>query len=81
MPTVNHGLPEESKVGVAHHEDDAADKSKSSAHVDSTEKDLGFEVDTHNVEYGYYSSTRFWGSMVAIGLSMGQTSESVIDRR
>lgn len=30
---------------------------------------IGFEGDAQNMEDGYYSSTRFWGSMVAIGLS------------
>jgi hypothetical protein len=56
-----------SKVDSVHHEDLDSEDEKA---VHTTTSEIGgFEADSNALEEGYYSSMRFWGSMVAIGMS------------
>lgn len=68
MSSPTSQLPEESKGDAAHHEGKPAAEIKSYPSAGSDEL-TGFETDEHALQGGYYSSSRFWGSMIAIGLS------------
>lgn len=58
-------------MGILHQEDQATGEHKVSPNAGSKEF-IGFETDEHRVGKEYFSSTRFWGPMVAIGLGMWQ---------